>query len=247
MEEKMANDGAIERIAVLKEKGLSFQEIATQLDISKDQAQKLHKRYAATHPEAPKDVQVVKSVPKGDYAGFRMAFYDLETTYSSWTTIFCMSVADEHGNVKTLSLETHKGKTWMDDSKLVKAIADELAQYDILVGWNSKMFDLPIINARLLETGQRPIGTQMHIDLMWYATGRHMRAGRRSLENISKYFRTNNSKTPLDVRLWQEAERRHTKEGKQAFRTIVEHCEADVLVLRDVFAKMKPLLSSIHR
>jgi len=72
----MANDGAIERIAVLKEKGLSFQEIAAQLDISKDQAQKLHKRYAATHPDAPKDVQVVKSVPKGDYAGFRMAFYD---------------------------------------------------------------------------------------------------------------------------------------------------------------------------
>jgi len=243
----MANDGSIERIGLLKEKGLSFKQIAEQLDITKDQAPKLHKRYAANHPAAPKEVRVIKSTPKGDYAGFRMAFYDLETTYSSWTTIFCMSVADEFGNVKTLSLETHKGKTWMDDSKLVKAISDELAKYDILVGWNSKMFDLPIINARLLETGQRPIGTQMHIDLMWYATGRHMRAGRRSLENISKYFRTNNSKTPLDVRLWQEAERRHTNEGKQAFKTIVEHCEADVLVLRDVFAKMKPLLNSIHR
>jgi uncharacterized protein YprB with RNaseH-like and TPR domain len=244
----MANDGAIERIAALKDKGLSFSEIAEQLEITKDQAQKLHKRYGSLLPEIQEQTRTIESTPKGDYTGFRIAFYDLETTYSSWTTIFCMSVADEFGNVKTLSLETHRGKTWMDDSKLVKAIADELSQYDILVGWNSKMFDLPIINARLLETGGgRPIGTQMHIDLMWYATGRHMKAGRRSLENISKYFRTNNSKTPLDVRLWQEAERRHTKEGKQAFRTIVEHCEADVLVLRDVFAKMKPLINSIHR
>ena len=243
----MGHDGAIEKIATLREKGLSFGEIAEQLNISKDQAQKLYKRYGALLPEIQQQTKEITSVPKGDYAGFRIAFYDLETTYSSWTTIFCMSVADEFGNVKTLSLETHKGKTWMDDSKLVKAIADELSKYDILVGWNSKMFDLPIINARLLETGERPIGTQMHSDLMWYATGRHMRAGRRSLENISKYFRTNNSKTPLDVRLWQEAERRHTKEGKQAFNTIVEHCEADVLVLRDVFAKMKPLLNSIHR
>lgn len=243
----MGTDGMIDRIGDLKKKNLSYSKIAEKVGLTKDQVQKLDKRYSDKDYDASKDVKVIESTPKGDYAGFRMAFYDLETTYSSWTTIFCMSVADEHGNVKTLSLETHKGKTWMDDSKLVKAIADELAQYDILVGWNSKMFDLPIINARLLETGQRPIGTQMHIDLMWYATGRHMRAGRRSLENISKYFRTNNSKTPLDVRLWQEAERRHTKEGKQAFRTIVEHCEADVLVLRDVFAKMKPLLSSIHR
>lgn len=243
----MANDGAIEKIATLKDKGLSFTEIAEQMDITKDQAQKLYKRYGSMLPEIQAQTQSIESKPVGDYAGFRIAFYDLETTYSSWTTIFCMSVADEHGNVKTLSLETHKGKTWMDDSKLAKAIADELSKYDILVGWNSKMFDLPIINSRLLETGQRPMGNQMHIDLMWYATGRHMRAGRRSLENISRYFRTPNSKTPLDVRLWQEAERRHTKEGKAAFRTIVEHCEADVLVLRDVFAKMKPLINSIHR
>jgi uncharacterized protein YprB with RNaseH-like and TPR domain len=237
----------IDRIGDLKKKKLSYSKIAEKVGLTKDQVQKLDKRYSDKDYDPSKDVKVIESIPKGDYAGFRIGFYDLETTYSSWTTIFCMSVADEHGNVKTLSLETHKGKTWMDDSKLVKAIAEELAKYDILVGWNSKMFDLPIINARLLETGQRPIGTQMHIDLMWYATGRHMRAGRRSLENISKYFRTNNSKTPLDVRLWQEAERRHTKEGKQAFRTIVEHCEADVLVLRDVFVKMKSLLSSIHR
>ena len=39
----MANDGSIERIGLLKEKGLSFKQIAEQLDITKDQAQKLHR------------------------------------------------------------------------------------------------------------------------------------------------------------------------------------------------------------
>jgi uncharacterized protein YprB with RNaseH-like and TPR domain len=238
----MAKANLVERVGSLKEQGLSFAQIGDVLSLSKDQVQKYHKRYAATVPEdflpGPK-----KGAPTPKFVGIDIAFFDIETTFSNWRRMLCGSIADGLGNVTTLSHDTHPGKTWQDDSVLVKAYCEELDKYDVIVGWNSKLFDVPVLNSRMLYHGFKPYDPKMHLDLMYKATGSSIAIGRKSLDNVSKYFGVENKKTPLDPRIWDDADHG----DKEKYAKIIEHCEADVLVLRDVYAKLKPMVRILHR
>jgi len=134
-----------------------------------------------------------------------------------------------------------RGRNKIDDSKLCVAIRDELESADIIVGWNSILHDIPLLNARLALAGERPCrvskdhGT-MHIDLMFYSGGATMKVGGRKLDTIAKFFRADNQKTPLDGEAWQLA----GVGDKDALNLVVEHCEADVLVLRDIWPRLAP-------
>lgn len=196
-------------------------------------------------------VEAVPAAKKGTFVGFRIGFVDLESfgLNGSVHAIICGCVADAFGRVTTITRRDRRYYTGdpLDDSKLAEAIRDEWERYDILVGWNSGGFDLPFLNARLLRAGRRPIRSDvMHIDLMWRYGGKSRwsaRMGRRSLDNISKAFKTPHVKEPLDWEMWERA---RSGDGK-AEKLIISHCEADVLATRDVFAYSKPLIQNIHR
>jgi uncharacterized protein YprB with RNaseH-like and TPR domain len=238
----MAKANLVERVGELKEQGLSFTQIGNQLNMSKDQVQKFHKRYAEGKPEDLLPPQR-KATPTPKFVGIDIAFFDIETTFSNWRRMLCGSIADGLGKVTTLSHDTHPGKNWQDDSVLVKAYCEELDKYDVIVGWNSKLFDVPVLNSRMLYHGFRPYDPKMHLDLMYKATGSSIAIGRKSLDNVSKYFGVQNKKTPLDPRTWDNADHG----DRAAYEKIIEHCEADVLVLRDVYAKLKPMVRILHR
>lgn len=182
--------------------------------------------------------QHISGIPT-DYVGFSMGFFDIETTFSTQPIVLYAAIADQFGNV----LQFKKGDDITDDSELVREYAEALNGYDILLGWNSKMFDIPVLNGRLAFHGLPPVNVQRHIDLMWYASGGSMRIGRRSLQSVSEYFDVPNRKTPLSVRLWDKA----MSGDEEAYAKIIEHCDADVLVTRDVFSVLKPHIKNIHR
>lgn len=256
-------------IKMLKDQGLSFSQIGEKIGLTKDQVQKKLKAYGSDVDEGTTELynstegldkkntrktnkklnRTVNSAgvlytPGGDdYIGVNVGFFDIESTYSSWRRMLVGSIADQFGNVETYTLDTHPGKNWLDDSKLVEAYARRLEEFDVLYSWNGKLFDIPVINSRLLKNDLNPCEPQMHVDLMYKATGSALAIGRKSLENVSKYFEVNNSKTPLDVRIWDRADHG----DKDAYELIIEHCEADVLVLRDVFGKLKKLVHVMHR
>ena len=237
------------QIIAMKEEGKSYTQIGKVVGMSKDAVQKVYKRYleddgsAVTAPKLPESVSAKKS-PKG-YVGPTIAFYDIETTYSAWSRILSVCIVDGFGKLEVFRLDDprYAGESWTDDSVLVKAVKESLEGYDIIVGWNSKLFDLPIINARLLASGQEPCDPLMHIDLMYKATGSAVRVGRKSLDNVSKYFGVENKKTPLDPRIWDKADHG----DKAAYEKIIEHNIADVYVTRDVYGKLKRLVRNIHR
>ena len=70
-----------------------------------------------------------------------------------------------------------------------------------------------------------------------------MRLGRRSLQSVSEYFNTDNRKSPLSVRIWDKA----MSGSEKDYQLIKEHCDADVLVLREVFDALKEQIANIHR
>lgn len=174
-----------------------------------------------------------------DYAGFSIGFWDLETTFSTQPIVLYGAIADEFGNVRGF----RKGPDITEDRELCKSIAMALTDYDIWATWNGKLFDVPVLNGRLRRHGLQPLPGTKHMDLMYYATGGSMRIGRRSLQSVSEYFDVPNRKTPLSVRTWDKA----MAGSEEHYDLIVEHCDADVLVTRDVFRVLKTQIANIHR
>lgn len=175
----------------------------------------------------------------------KILFYDTESTdlAASWGRILCASFVDLEGEVFTFrgDRKPYIGRNKVDDSRLCKAIRDELESADIIVGWNSILHDIPLLNARLAKGGQRAcqLGEKhgvRHLDLMWYAGGQSMKVGGRKLDTVAKFFSCQNQKTPLDGETWQLA----GVGDKEAMDLVVDHCEADVLVLRDVWPHLAP-------
>lgn len=174
----------------------------------------------------------------------KVVFYDTESSdlSASWGRILCASFADLTGKAKTFRGDAprFKGRNLVDDSKLVVAIRDELEKADMIMDWNGKLHDVPLLNARLALAGERPLrlgeknGATRHVDLMWYAGGSSMKIGGRRLDTVAKFFKCDNQKTPLDGETWQLA----AAGDRKAMNLVVEHCEADVLVLRDVFPNL---------
>lgn len=173
--------------------------------------------------------------------------YDTESTdlAASWGRILCASFVEVREGAEPYTfrgdVKPWRGRTKIDDSKLCVAIRDELEAADMIVGWNSILHDIPLVNARLAVAGERPCqlgekhGTR-HLDAMWYSGGQSMKIGGRRLDTVAKFFKAPNQKTPLDGETWQLA----GVGDRKAMDSVVEHCEFDVLVLRDLWPHLAP-------
>lgn len=174
-----------------------------------------------------------------------VCFFDTESTdlAASWGRILCGSYVDlaDDSPVLTHRRDTFDQSTVIDDAALCLSIKEYLEAQDMIVGWNSILHDIPLVNARLAANGMDPIRTgekygTRHLDLMWYAGGQSMKIGGRKLDTVARFFQCENQKTALDGETWQMAGAGDTK----AMDSIVTHCEADVLVLKEVFYHLAP-------
>jgi DNA polymerase elongation subunit (family B) len=195
------------------------------------------------------DGEIPNTMPSGPrerFVGFNIAFFDIETTdlKAFMGRILGASIADCFGNITHRTYKDFGGKTILDDSGIAGWLKDELEKYDILVSWNGKLFDSPFINARLMRGLQLPVRSDMkHLDLMYYAKGQFMRIGSAKLDNVAKFLKVDNQKTPISWDAWALA----ATGDDAALADVMEHCDADVLVLGDVFERLKPLVKIVHR
>jgi uncharacterized protein YprB with RNaseH-like and TPR domain len=184
--------------------------------------------------------------PADGYVGLRHAYWDTESTglTAIMGRMLAAAVADSWGNVTVRRVDEFAQKSRLDDSGLCQWYRDELEQSELLISWNGFGHDVPLLNARLLRWGKRPLGQRMQVDAMWKAGGGRYgaRIGSRKLDNVAKFFHIAEAKTPLDWETWQLA----GMGDEAAMAEIVEHNVADVLVTRAVFNHLKPLIRTIH-
>lgn len=178
----------------------------------------------------------------------KIVFYDLETTdlKALMGRVLCGSfVTYASDDVVTLRADDpkYRSKDSIDDRKLVVAIRDILEEADMIVGWNSELFDIPFLNARLALAGERPFNPHFHLDLMWYSGGSSMRIGSKKLDNVAKFFDLDQQKTPITWKDWQRA----ATGDIEAMHMVVKHCEADVLILKEVYDHLLPYVKNLHR
>lgn len=186
--------------------------------------------------------------PAHGYIGFNLLFFDLETTGLSaiMGRLLCASFCDSWGQVTTFRADEMGRENAIDDRELAVAIRDYIeANSEILVGWNSKLYDVPMLNARLLRWNERPLRKDlMHLDLMYFARGQFVRIGSSRLKNVQKFIpEVQEEKTEIAWEIWALA----GTGDKKAMEYIVKHCEADILVLREVFAGLKAHVTTLHR
>jgi len=139
-------------------------------------------------------------------------------------------------------MPSYKTRPW-DDRQLAVALREEINKADVIVGWNSKLFDVPFLNARLAYYGERPCERMKHIDLMYQARYKWKLHSAR-LESVLDFLNAPAAftKTKMKPEQWVRAIRGE----KKAMDYVVDHCVRDVKALDWVFTHMRHLVGVIH-
>lgn len=186
----------------------------------------------------------------------RLAVVDLECTElnSDKGFLLCAGIKELDKKGKIISLDkTGFGRGRYDiDSKLAKAIRDEMEEYDGWITWNGLMFDFPFLDDRLMFNGQRGLEKRFArgLDMMYHASYGKSRMKSRRLDWVAKALKCPHKKTDLDLGLWKEAETeaiQHFKQGKANFKYIIDHCLADLDVTEWVYQKLRRRIQTISK
>lgn len=128
------------------------------------------------------------------------------------------------------------------EKQLVKDFIAVLEQADAIVTYNGKRYDWPALQAKALHYGLGALPNIPHIDL-YYTVKSNMKISRKSLQNAAYFLNLSNEKTPVVGNLWLEAQ----SGNKKALAEIVRHCRADVLILEELYLKIRPLVRTHPR
>lgn len=173
----------------------------------------------------------------------KLTFFDIESTNLNANYGYILCVAWKHlgdEKVHCLSIDQFPGfrEDPTNDAALVGAVANQLAQSDIVCGWYSSRFDWPFIQSRLLTHDLPTMPPIAHIDL-WRTAKYQMKLNSNRLASVSEFLGLE-EKTPIRSREWIRAMAGHRK----AIEYVVAHCKQDIVVLEQAYLKMRPLMTN---
>jgi DNA polymerase III epsilon subunit-like protein len=179
----------------------------------------------------------------------RLVGFDLECTHLSGMIgrILCCSfkpiTPNQDAKVYTFRADKapYRQKDIIDDGQLAVSIRDELEKFDIIVGHNSKLFDVKFLNARLLKVGERPLKPMWHIDTMWVVRTKFRISSK--LDNVQQFMGLPDQKTPISWDQWS----RGAAFDSKAMNDIVTHCEQDVKVLEQAYWRLLPSIARLEK
>lgn len=135
--------------------------------------------------------------------------------------------------------DQRKSKNLEDDSKLLQGIWKLLDEADIVVGQNSKSFDIKKLNARFILNGFKPPSSYRQVDTMLLAKARFGFTSNKleymTSKLCTKYKKLDHAKYS-GFKLWSEC----LKGNQEAFAEMQEYNEMDVLSLQELYLKLRP-------
>jgi DNA polymerase elongation subunit (family B) len=172
----------------------------------------------------------------------KILFWDLETTSLKSDFGFILAAGYKflgEKKVTVLSIgDFHAGNFRAREKALIEKFIKVLSSADISVTHNGQRYDHPWINAKCLEH-HIPLPPPIpQVDTLRIARKHLCSVSRKRLDTLSYYLGTSNEKTPVEGRIWVDA----AIGNRKALKYIVDHCRADVLVLEEVYLKLRPLL-----
>lgn len=128
-----------------------------------------------------------------------------------------------------------------DDSRIVLGLADLIRQADLAVAHNADKFDVPVVNARLLNLGLEPLGPVRSIDTLKLARATFKLFSNR-LDHLAQVLGVP-TKMDTDFDLW----RRCLLGDRGALTYMQRYNRHDVEVLEQVYQRMKPYVKGLPR
>lgn len=175
----------------------------------------------------------------GEFVGFKQVYFDLESTdlHARMGVLLVGSFMSPEGKIETI---VSKKKDVLDDHELAVAIRDKLETYDIIMGWNSKEHDVRFLNARLSFWGERRLSPDLfHVDLMWQFA--KLKVGGRSLKGASNFYGDIEQKLELPIEVWKRA----NIGDRKAIAELIDRCESDARITRELAKRVIPLVRRI--
>ncbi|MDE2100969.1 MAG: ribonuclease H-like domain-containing protein [Patescibacteria group bacterium] len=178
----------------------------------------------------------------------RVLCWDIETTNLKADFGFILAIGYkflDDKKVTVLSIgDFHCGNFRAREKALVeKFVTEVLSNADISVTHNGQRYDHPWINAKCLEHRIEIPPPMIQVDTLQIAR-KHLRAvSRKRLDTLSYYLGTADEKSPVEGRIWVDA----AIGDKKALKYIIDHCRADVLVLEEVYYRLRPLFGGHPR
>jgi len=174
----------------------------------------------------------------------RVILWDLETTNLKGNFGYILAGAWKVlGEKKVHCISITDSKTFekdpTNDKHLCKELLKSLEGADIWVAHFGKWFDRPMMNTRLLGHGLPPLPPVPLVDT-WKVAKDNLRLNSNRLATIASWAGVE-EKTALSGPIWIKAMAGH----KPSIKYVVSHCKQDVIVLEQVYEKIK-CLSTTH-
>lgn len=171
----------------------------------------------------------------------KIAFVDIEST----------GLRGDYNSVLVVSIKPYRKQAIVftcsepgDDKGLLLCVGDELLNYECIVTYYGKGFDIPMLNTRLLSWGESPLPTKHHID-MYYTLKSKLLTARRSQGHLLSWLDTPEKKMSVGASEWNRV--LDTKTRQKAMETMVDRCISDTKGLEHLYRKTRHLIGDIRK
>ncbi len=173
----------------------------------------------------------------------KIKLWDIEATNLNSDFGFVLSIAVKDlgdSKVRCYSVDDYKGykNTPWNDEPVLKDAAEDLSDAGAWVTWYGQRFDVPYVNSRLVLYGHAPMPPIPHID-GWRVAREKMKLHSNRLASVSSFLSLD-EKTKLDGPKWIKA----GCGDQKALDYVKEHNVQDVIVLEEVYRKIRPLITN---
>jgi len=129
-----------------------------------------------------------------------------------------------------------KGRHGDEDKRVVKECIEAMGEFDKVIGYYSKRFDLPYLRARALHMGlDFPFfGTIKHVDVYDIIKNR-FKISRKRQEVACRFLLGHTDKTHFDGSVWRDAARG----DKKALKQVLDHNIYDVQDLEKLYLRVQ--------
>jgi hypothetical protein len=145
------------------------------------------------------------------------------------------------GKQVTRGLIDYKGykKGVVNDDRIIQDIHKLLDEADIVVGQNSKNYDVKFITTRILANGLPPPSPFKQVDTKQEAK-KYLRLSSNSLEDMSTYFGIGNKLHHEGFELWEKC----MAGDERAWNIMKKYNAQDVRLTEQIYLKLRPLMKT---
>lgn len=124
------------------------------------------------------------------------------------------------------------------EKRMLKDISARMLEADVWLGHYAVYYDVPFLNTRLLYHNLPVLPANFPLIDTWRVSRNRLKLRNNRLATISAFLKTLDEKDAIKPEAWLRALGGH----RPSMSTIVEHNRRDVLVLEEVYNRLRPLV-----